>query len=97
MLRKLFCLLGLFFVFSVFSTPSFALTDREIKAMMIEESVNSFKAYCPCPYSTDKEGRSCNAWNGYSRTIGVRPLCYLDDINEEALEKFVQEKNIQRD
>jgi hypothetical protein len=35
---------------------------------------------CPCPESTDSEGRKCGARSAYSRSGGSSPLCYPEEI-----------------
>jgi hypothetical protein len=59
--------------------------DR-VKQQMIAESLASYPGNCPCPYNSDRAGRSCGGRSAYSRPGGYAPLCYPTDIsNQQAL------------
>src|SRR5689334_19006540 len=63
---------------------STANDDRD-RQKMIAESINNYSGNCPCPYNSDRAGRSCGARSAYSRPGGASPLCYPRDITDEML------------
>lgn len=53
-----------------------AETPKEIKQAIIQQSLASYPGNCPCPYNTDRAGRSCGKRSAYSRAggyIGAHP------------------------
>ena len=67
-------------------------TDLEIRQMLIAESLASYPGSCPCPYFTDRAGRSCGRRSAYSRPGGYSPLCYPTDVSVEQVRE-VRKKN----
>lgn len=63
------------------ATPAGAQSDAAIKQRIIRESIASYPGSCPCPYSTDRAGRSCGRRSAYSRPGGRAPLCYPRDVS----------------
>lgn len=55
-------------------------TDAQIKQRIIAESIASYPGTCPCPYNTDRAGRSCGRRSAYSRPGGYSPKCYASDV-----------------
>jgi hypothetical protein len=56
-------------------------SDAQIRQAIIRESLASYPGSCPCPYNTDRAGRSCGARSAYSRPGGYSPKCYARDIS----------------
>lgn len=74
-----------------FNTASFAaeeLTDQKIAQILIEQSLNAYSGNCPCPYNTDRAGRSCGRRSAYSKPGGYSPLCYPADITPEMILQY---------
>jgi len=63
-------------------------SDHQVKAMMIHESRANYPGNCPCPYDTDRAGRSCGGRSAWSRPGGYAPLCYDDDITPSMLATY---------
>lgn len=63
-------------------------TDAEVRRMMIANSLGAYPGNCPCPYNTDRAGRSCGRRSAYSRPGGASPLCYDSDITAASLKQF---------
>jgi len=63
-------------------------TDAEIKQLIIKESIAAYKGSCPCPYSTDKAGKSCGARSAYSKPGGASPLCYEKDVTPKMVDDY---------
>ena len=64
------------------------ISDAEIRQHLINRSLATYPGNCPCPYFTDRAGRSCGARSAWSRAGGYSPLCYPADVSNEAVEKF---------
>ena len=65
------------------------LSDNEIKEKIIRESINSYPGSCPCPYNTDRAGRSCGARSAYSRPGGYSPKCYPRDVSPAEVRAYL--------
>lgn len=64
------------------------LSDAQIKKILIQQSLDSYPGNCPCPYNTDRAGRSCGRRSAYSKPGGYAPLCYPDDVTPEMVEEY---------
>lgn len=63
-------------------------SDQQIKQKIIRESLAGYRGNCPCPYNTDRAGRSCGKRSAYSRPGGKQPLCYETDVTKEMVEQY---------
>jgi hypothetical protein len=63
-------------------------TDDEIRREVIAQSIASYPGNCPCPYFSDSAGRSCGGRSAYSRPGGHSPLCYPNDVSQQAVSNF---------
>ena len=63
-------------------------TDKEIRALLITESLAGYYGSCPCPYNVDRAGRSCGRRSAYSRPGGRSPRCYESDITDSEVKAF---------
>ncbi len=63
------------------------LTAAAITAILIAESVASYRASrpCACPYNETRTGASCGSRSAWSRPGGASPLCYASDITPEMI------------
>lgn len=68
--------------------PQKRLTDAQIKQILIDESIAAYSGNCPCPYNTDRRGRSCGRRSAYSRPGGEAPLCYPKDVTKEMVQAY---------
>jgi len=57
--------------------------EAALKQQIVRESIAAHAGSCPCPYNTDKAGRSCGKRSAWNRPNGARPLCYPDDVTPE--------------
>ena len=69
------------------------VSDGDIRRLMIERSLSSYSGSCPCPYNTDRAGRSCGGRSAYSRPGGASPLCYPSDISDTQVQGFRSRQN----
>lgn len=65
-----------------------AMSDGEIRKRLIAESIAGYSGSCPCPYHSDRAGRSCGRRSAYSRPGGAAPLCYPRDVSAEAIARY---------
>ena len=63
-------------------------SDKEIKQVLIKESIASYRGSCPCPYSVARNGSRCGKRSAYSRPGGASPLCYESDVTDEMVEAY---------
>ena len=75
-------------------TASFAVTDQEVRDMLIKESLQSYPGPCPCPYNTMRNGRSCGGHSAYSKPGGYSPLCYQKDIPDQIVQAYRAKHNL---
>jgi hypothetical protein len=64
------------------------LPDAAIVALIIKASLGSYPGNCPCPYNTDRAGRSCGRRSAYSRPGGRSPICYPNDVTPAMIEAY---------
>jgi hypothetical protein len=72
------------------TTAAFAghQTDAQVRQAIIQESLASYPGSCPCPYNTDRAGRSCGRRSAYSRPGGYAPVCYASDVTAEMMQQY---------
>tara|TARA_R110002072_G_scaffold211424_1_gene368954 strand:+ start:7110 stop:7466 length:357 start_codon:yes stop_codon:yes gene_type:complete len=75
------------------STSPSALTDDEVKELLIRQSLAGYPGSCPCPYNRAKNGSKCGRRSAYSRPGGYAPLCYPEDITPTMIENFRARQN----
>jgi hypothetical protein len=63
-------------------------SDAEIKQQIVRESIASYSGSCPCPYNTDRAGRSCGRRSAYSRPGGASPACYAEDVTTKMVDDY---------
>ena len=56
-------------------------SDAAIRKAIVQQSIAAYSGSCPCPYSTDRAGRSCGRRSAYSRPGGASPKCYPSDVS----------------
>jgi hypothetical protein len=71
------------------SSPAIAKpSDAQIKERIVQESIDSYPGNCPCPYNTDRAGRSCGRRSAYSRPGGYSPKCYPADVTAAEVKAY---------
>ena len=68
-------------------------TEAEIKQVLIRQSISRYSGSCPCPYNTDRAGRSCGRRSAYSRPGGASPLCYASDVTPAMVAQYRERNN----
>ena len=69
---------------------SSALSDAQVRRLVIQESLQSYSGSCPCPYNTDRAGHRCGARSAFSRPGGASPICYDNQISDEQVRQYRQ-------
>ena len=83
--------LALFVVFATsqaFGKSEKALTDAQIRKILIEESIAAYPGNCPCPYNTARNGSRCGGRSAWSRPGGAAPLCYPKDVSDDMVQAY---------
>ena len=70
------------------------LSDSQVKAMMIQDSIASYSGRCPCPYNLASNGSQCGRRSAYSKPGGYAPLCYDTDITAEMLNQYKNRRGL---
>lgn len=75
---------------SLIAMPALAQSqaDQRDRQAMIAESIRNYSGNCPCPYNSDRAGRSCGQRSAYSKPGGASPLCYPGDISDAMLARW---------
>lgn len=79
---------------SVVAVARGALTDDQIKQLMINESIASYPSVCACPYSVTRNGSMCGGRSAYSKPGGYDPLCYKTDVTKAMLDSYKRRNNL---
>lgn len=89
-MRALVCLLIFWTMVGTTSTSYAreALSDSQIRQAIIQQSLSTYPGNCPCPYNTDRAGRSCGKRSAYSKPGGYAPLCYSSDVSDEMVSAY---------
>ena len=70
------------------------LSDSQVKAMMIQDSIASYSGRCPCPYNLASNGSQCGRRSAYSKPGGYAPLCYDTDITAEMVNQYTSRRGL---
>lgn len=65
-----------------------AISDNQIRDLIIQASLASYSGNCPCPDNRDRAGRRCGARSAYSRPGGASPLCYRSDVSDAQVAQY---------
>ena len=68
--------------------------DKQIRQLIIQESIASYPGHCPCPYNRASNGSMCGRRSAYSRPEGYSPLCYDADISDEMVTNYRNEHRL---
>ena len=64
------------------------LTDAQIRAVIIRQSIASYPGTCACPHNVARNGSSCGRRSAYSRGGGYAPMCYASDVSDAAVSAY---------
>ncbi len=79
------------------SSWAHAITDDQVRNLMIKESINSYPSSCPCPFNSAANGSSCGRRSAYSKPGGYSPLCYRGDISADEVAAWRVRNNMSPD
>jgi hypothetical protein len=74
----------------LWATPTSAqrMNDDDIRKILIEESLASYTAPCPCPYSYARNGSQCAGASAYSMARAPGLLCYAGDVTWRMVQDY---------
>lgn len=75
------------------SAPAHALqrlSDAQVRAEIVQQSIRSYSGNCPCPFSTNRAGNRCGGNSAYSRPGGSSPKCYPSDVSDAEVRAWRQ-------
>jgi hypothetical protein len=87
-----------FFIFILVSTLSVAddgISDKEIKMILIHQSIQEYGKSCPCPYSKSPNGGQCGLNSAYSKAGRLSILCYPSNVTRKMVKKYRSENGLQ--
>lgn len=64
------------------------MTDGQVKRAIIQQSIAGYPGNCPCPFNTDRAGRSCGRRSAYSRPGGFSPICYESQVSPAMVRRY---------
>ena len=64
------------------------MSDDAVRESIVRDSVAAYPGNCPCPYNTDRAGRSCGERSAWSRGGGYSPICYTREVTDEQVREF---------
>lgn len=70
------------------TAPAQAQSDSAIRQKIVRASIENYPGNCPCPYNTDRAGRSCGRRSAYSRPGGYSPKCYPSDVTAAEVKAY---------
>lgn len=65
-----------------------SITDREIRALLIQDSIAQYGKSCPCPYSNSPNGGKCGLNSAYSKTGRLTILCYPSNVTKKMVKAY---------
>jgi hypothetical protein len=71
-----------------------SLSDAQVRAIMIQQSIAAYPGHCPCPYNLASNGSQCDGRSAWSKAGGYEPLCYASDISDEMVNQFRQQNGL---
>lgn len=75
-------------VFFISGAAQAELSDEQIKAKIIQQSIAAYPGTCACPYQVTRNGSRCGRRSAYSKPGGFAPLCYPQDVTSEMVERY---------
>ncbi|UNM96543.1 hypothetical protein MMG00_01385 [Ignatzschineria rhizosphaerae] len=71
------------------------LSDAQVKERIIQESIQSYRGNCPCPYNKARNGSNCGRRSAYSKPGGYTPKCYANDITKREVQAWRDRRKAQ--
>lgn len=70
------------------------ISDREIKTMLIENSIKTYGKTCACPYSKSPNGGQCGLNSAYSKVGRLSILCYPSNVTKKMIEDYREQNGL---
>jgi hypothetical protein len=68
-----------------------ALTDAEVRQLIINDSIAAYDGNCPCPYNLAADGSICGNRSAYSKEGGAKPFCFPEDVSDAMVKSYRDE------
>lgn len=68
-----------------------ALTDDQVRQIIIQQSIASYPGNCPCPYNRASNGSRCGKRSAWSRAGGYAPICYPEEVTADMIRGYRQQ------
>ena len=65
-------------------------SDAQITQEIIKGSIATYAGNCPCPYNTDRAGRSCGRRSTLQSARRGFPVCYASDVTRKMIDDYRQ-------
>jgi hypothetical protein len=93
-MRRILVVLAMLVLSSSVAQEPPALTDTQVRQLIVQESIRSYSGSCACPFNVDRAGRRCGGRSAYSRPGGASPICYAEEISDEQVRRYRQRRGI---
>jgi choline dehydrogenase-like flavoprotein len=64
------------------------MTDAQIIAAIMQNSLRTYPGNCPCPENTMANGRRCGGNTAWSRPGGYKPISYPREVTRAMVEAY---------
>lgn len=65
-----------------------SVSDGDIRAEIVNQSIAAYTGSCPCPFSRTRNGQSCGKRSAYYRRGGKQVLCYPKDVSQKMVYSY---------
>ena len=85
-------ILMIFILGTTWSMADDRISDKEIKTILIHQSIREYGKSCPCPHSKSPNGGQCGLTSAYSKTARLAILCYPSNVTKTMIKEY-RDKN----
>ena len=64
------------------------MSDAQIRAAIVKESVAKYKGACPCPYSIHPDGTQCGYRSAFHKDRAGKPICYEINVTLKMIDEY---------
>ncbi|WP_439649902.1 hypothetical protein [Enterobacter soli] len=70
-----------------------AVSDEQVKANVIAESIASYPSVCACPFNRARNGSACGRRSAWSKAGGYAPICYKNEVTNEMVKAWREQNS----
>lgn len=71
-------------------TRGIALSDQQIRQILVRQSIVAFAGSCACPYFSNADGSLCGGDSAWSQREAGAPLCYDAEVDTFMIRNYRQ-------